>query len=304
MFHSPVTFIVGPTSSGKSAVAVELAEKMNGEIISCDSMQIYRDMDTVTRAPQEALTKRAEHHLIRIIPPEEEFNAALYAEKAKGAISSVIKKGKVPIITGGTGLYMKALLDGIFADPGKDEELRARLGREARENGTEALYLKLKEIDPGAASKIHANDAKRIIRALEVYYLTGVTMTEKKTETEGLHTKFKCRVFGLNLDRKSLYARIENSVDSMFEEGVVEEVKRLRESPLSITAGKALGIREISLYLDGKMSLEAAKSEIKKNTRRYAKRQMTWFRADKRVEWIDADRPAGEVAGDILERIG
>ncbi|RKY42876.1 MAG: tRNA (adenosine(37)-N6)-dimethylallyltransferase MiaA [Candidatus Makaraimicrobium thalassicum] len=294
-----VLFIVGPTSSGKSAVAVFVAERLNGEILSCDSMQVYKDMDVITHAPGSGLLRRAVHHLIGIVPPEEEFNAARFVEEAGRGIDSIISRGRLPIVAGGTGLYMKALIDGIFPSPPKDESLRRELRRAASEKGRTYLYRQLGEIDPETAARLHPNDLRRIIRALEVYRLTGRTIHEKKTESEGISRKYDCRIFVLNIPRKLLYARVDAAVDEMFEKGVVEEVKRLQKRRLSLTAGKALGVGEITAFLRGETSLEKAKEELKKNTRKYAKRQLTWFRADRRVEWIDADRDAADIAEEI-----
>ena len=295
-----VLFIVGPTSSGKTAVAASLAEKMNGEIISCDSMQVYKDMDVITRVPGKDLLSRIPHHLVRSISPEEEYSAARFVEEASSLIESIISKGKTPIITGGTGLYMKSLLDGIFSSPPKDEDLREELQKEAEEGGGERLHERLKKIDPETAEKLHSNDLRRIIRALEVYELTGETIYEKKKESEGIESKYDCRIFGMQLPRDILYERIDRTVEEMFSEGLVELVKGLRSRSLSKTAGKALGIKEVSDLLDGKVDRGEAQEELKKNTRRYAKRQLTWFRADGRIQWIDANRPTSAIVKDIL----
>jgi tRNA dimethylallyltransferase len=298
-----VIFIVGPTSSGKSVVAARLAEILNGEIISSDSMQIYQGMDIITQAPGEDLLSRARHHLVKVLSPEEEFNAARFAEEAARAIVSIGKSGKTPIVAGGTGLYIKALVDGIFSAPPKDEDLRRRLQELADEKGNEYLYAQLKDIDPETAAKLHPNDTRRIIRALEVYELTGKTIDDKKTDSSGISEKYKCSFFGLKLPRKVLYERINSNVERMFEKGLVEEVKRLNELKLSLTAEKALGIKEVTLLLDKKCDIEKAKEELKKNTRHYAKRQLTWFKSDKRIKWIDADRDVEEIVQDIADSV-
>ena len=298
-----VVFILGPTSSGKSAVAVRLAERTDGEVISCDSMQVYRDMDVMTRSPGSELLCRAPHHLIKCLSPEEEFSAARFAREAEELIRTIVSKGGTPIVAGGTGLYVKALVDGLFAAPSKDEPLRRALKDLAADRGEGYLHDRLKEVDPDTASKLHPNDTRRVIRALEVYELTGSTMHDKKSGTRGISEDHDCRMFALRLDRTELYSRIENAVDSMFAQGIVDEVRRLKGKKLSLTAGKALGIREVSAFLEGKATLEAAREELKKNTRNYAKRQMTWFRADKRITWIDADRDVEEIVEDILSKI-
>ncbi len=298
-----VIFIVGPTSSGKSAVAAALAERVGGEVISCDSMQVYRDMDVLTRAPGEEMLARVRHHLVKVLAPEEEYSAARFAEESASLIECVLAEGKIPVVTGGTGLYMKSLVDGIFPSPPKDEELRKNLRELAVQKGNEYLYERLGEIDPETAAKLHPNDTKRIIRALEVYELTGRTICEKKRTTEGISSKYDCRIFGLEIPRGMLNRRIGLSVDRMFEKGLVEEVERLKERNLSLTAGKALGIKEISAYLDGRISMKEASEELKKNTRQYAKRQLTWFRGDERIIWIDATRDVAEIVNDIAGRI-
>ncbi|NQT33161.1 MAG: tRNA (adenosine(37)-N6)-dimethylallyltransferase MiaA [Candidatus Omnitrophica bacterium] len=298
-----VIFIVGPTSSGKSRVAARLAERITGEIISCDSMQVYREMDVITQSPDSDLLSRVAHHLIREINPEEEFNAAEFTGKAEALIGSITSRGKVPIICGGTGLYVKALVDGLFSSPSKDEDLRKKFNEIAEKKGTVYLHQMLEERDPETASKLHPNDTRRIIRALEVYKLTGKTINDKKTTSAGIAEKYACKRIGLKVPRKVLYDRINANVDKMFSEGLVDEVRRLKERELSLTAEKALGIKEVLSFLDGKTTLGGAREELKKNTRRYAKRQMTWFRADKRIVWIDADRPVEEIVEETIDKI-
>ena len=298
-----IIFIVGPTSSGKSAVALGLAQKVDGEIISCDSMQIYRDMEIVSQAPADEALSRIKHYLVGRIPPEEEYSAALFMGEAEKAILYIHSRGKTPIVVGGTGLYMKALIDGIFDSPGQDKVFRDILERTAAEKGREHLYLELESKDPVTAAKLHPNDVRRVIRALEVIEQTGRPMHEKKAEAMGIGERYDCRIFGLNIPRETLYARINATVDRMFDEGLVEEVKKLRQRHLSPTAEKALGIKEISAFLAGKVSKEEAKEELKKNTRRYAKRQLTWFRGDGRVVWIDGDRPPRDIVDEIMGKL-
>lgn len=298
-----IIFILGPTSSGKSAVAAGFASKIKGEVISCDSMQIYKGMDMVTQAPGKEILSCAPHHLLRFLDPSEEYSAAKFADDARVEIESVLAKKHVPVFAGGTGLYVKTLVDGIFGDSSKDEGLRARLKKEAEEKGVEQLYRRLEKVDPATAAKLHPNDIRRVIRALEVYELTGSTIHEKKKEKEGISGEYDLRMFGLDVPRKELYARIDRNVERMFREGLVEEVKVLLKKKLSRTAKQALGMKEISAYLSGSLGLKEAEEELKKNTRRYAKRQLTWFRADKRIVWVDAARGAGEIVEDIVKHI-
>ncbi|MDP8299982.1 MAG: tRNA (adenosine(37)-N6)-dimethylallyltransferase MiaA [Candidatus Tantalella remota] len=298
-----IIFILGPTSSGKSKVAIQLAEKLGGEIVSADSMQVYNDMDVLTQAPTEELTARVPHHLVKMLSPEEEFSASRFAEAAASSVEEILFRGKVPVFVGGTGLYIKSLVDGLFPSPPRNDEIRERLEQIAAEKGTEHLHRKLREIDPDAAEKIHENDLRRVVRALEIFEATGSTMTRKKDETKGIGDNYDCRMFGLKLDRDVLYKKIEDKVDKMFEDGLVEEVKSLRERDLSITADKALGIKEVAAFLDGEMTLDEAKVELKKNTRRYAKRQLTWFRGEDRIYWVDADRTADEIVEEIASKL-
>ncbi|MCK4851845.1 MAG: tRNA (adenosine(37)-N6)-dimethylallyltransferase MiaA [Candidatus Omnitrophica bacterium] len=298
-----ILFIVGPTSSGKTAVAVEAARKINGEIISCDSMQVYRDMDVITGTPGEDIMRSVPHYLIKCVPPEEEYNAARFAKEAGALIDDIVSRGRMPVITGGTGLYMKALIDGIFPASSRDEDLRGELKKEAAEKGAAYLYERLKKADPVTARALHPNDVRRVIRALEVYELTGETIHDQKKGTRGIGPAYDCRIFGMELARSLLYERINRAVDRMFDKGLVEEVGRLRQRRLSSTAEKALGVKEISSYLEGTAGRAQAGDELKKNTRRYAKRQLTWFRADERVEWLDAGRGVREIAEDILRRV-
>jgi tRNA dimethylallyltransferase len=298
-----IIFIVGPTSSGKTDVSVKLAEKLNGEIISCDSMQVYKDMDVITRVPGDDILSKVPHHLIKKIPPEEEYNVARFIEEAAALIDQIIARSKLPVIAGGTGLYMKSLIDGLFSSPPEDKDLREELKKEAEEKGSEYLHNRLKSVDPESASKLHPNDTRRIIRALEVYELTGEMIHEKKKETEGISSKYDCRIFGLELPRDVLYGRINETVEGMFNEGLVKLVEGLRARKLSKTALKALGIKEVSAFLDGQVKLEEAVEELKKNTRRYAKRQLTWFRTDERIHWVDADRDISAIVQDILKEL-
>ncbi len=303
MNNPTVIFIVGPTSSGKTEVALGLARRLDGEIISCDSMQVYKDMDIITRAPAAERAEDVPAYLARCVSPEEEYNAARFAEEAEEAIEDILSRGRIPVVAGGTGLYVKALVDGIFFSPPKDEGLREALKKEAEEKGEVYLHKRLEEVDPETAADLHPNDVKRIIRALEVYELTGETIHDKKKETAGIGDKYDCRIFGMELERVSLYGRINGTVDRMFDEGLVEEVRELRKKGLSRTAGKALGIKEVGSYLEGDVGLDEAREELKKKTRRYAKRQLTWFRSDKRVKWINAGRDVTEIVEDILRYV-
>ena len=284
-----IIFIVGPTAVGKTALSLKLARKINAEIISLDSMQVYQGIDILSSKPGLKPRQKITHHLIDILSPDKEFDAVKYRRLAVKAIKDIHQKGKIPLFTGGTGLYLSVLLEGIFQDAGKDEALRQKLYRQAETLGSGHLHRKLQKIDQESALRIHPNDTKRIVRALEVYKLTGKPISELQKKRKGLWDKYEIIVFGLNKDREVLYKSIDRRVDEMFESGLVNEVKKLLKGSLSLTCKQAIGIREIRDYLEGKCDLEQAKNLLKKNTRNYAKRQLTWFRKDKRIIWLDAD---------------
>lgn len=284
-----LVFLIGPTAIGKTGVSFELAKHINAEIVSCDSMQVYKGMDIGTSKPPKRILGSLQHHLIDIIEPSEEFSVAQFRKLALGAIEDIIKRGKRPLIVGGSGLYFKVLLEGIFEGPAADRELRARLETEADEFGTEVLYRRLETLDCEAARKIHPNDLRRILRALEVYEKSKRPISEFKAATEGLGDRYALKIFGLNMDRAALYRKIDQRVELMFREGLVDEARRLLEKPLGLTASQALGYKEVFGFLKGEYDLDEAKRLIKRDTRRYAKRQLTWFRRDKRIDWIILD---------------
>ncbi len=279
----PVVFLVGPTASGKTSLSLKLAKKLNAEIISCDSMSVYKDMDILTSKPTKRDRGKVKHHLVDIISPSKEFSVAEYRRLALKAIDDIFKRGKTPLFVGGSGLYVKAIVDGLFPSGKKNLVFRKRQDRLARKYGNTYLHNKLKRIDPASAKKIHPNNLRRVIRALEVYHTEKKRPSELKRKTEPLGRKFK--IFGLEIERERLYSNIDERVEEMFRQGLVEEVKRLSKKRLSITARGALGYAEVLGYLKGRCSLEDAKYLLKRNTRHFAKRQLTWFRADKRILW-------------------
>ena len=285
-----VVFIVGPTAAGKTEFSAMLAEKINGEIISADSMQAYKGMDIISQAPPEAEQKKAKHHLISFLDPREEYSAALFSKKAEKIIQGIFKSGKTPIVTGGSGLYVRALVDGIFPSKGKSQAVRKKLRTIASEKGALFLHRKLKRLDPLSARKIHPNDLKRVIRALEIREIEKKTKSDLKTETRGIKDKYSIVLFGLTMDREKLYEKINKRVDSMFGRGLVREAKKLMKLNMSITSKQALGVKQVGGYLSGNYGLEKAKEILKRDTRRLAKRQLTWFRPDKRIIWLDLSR--------------
>ncbi len=285
-----VLFIVGPTAVGKTGLAVKLARRLNGEIVSCDSMQVYKAMPILSQAPCARDKKAVRHHLVGIVEPSGEYSVASFLKQATKAIESILKRGKQPIVVGGTGLYAKALIDGLFPSPEADLVFRKKMQEYAARYGNKKLYAKLVKIDPDAAVKIHPNDIRRVIRALEIYQATGKTMTELKLQTKGLSDKYSIKIFGLTRLREKLYKVIDGRVECMLAAGLVREVKRLKKRRLSKTAQAVLGFKEIDGYLKGEYSLADAAALLQMNTRRFAKRQFTWFKADKRVKWLDLGR--------------
>ena len=292
----PIIFIAGPTASGKTDLAGILAQGLNAEIISCDSMQVYKEPQVITSKPSRAWLAKIPHHFIDIVTVESPYSVYDYYLKATRKVEELVVHGKNVIVCGGTGMYMKAVLDGIFEGSGKNEEVRAKL--EIQSNAE--LYRELQRVDPDSAQKISVNDKRRLVRALEVYQTSGVAISQRQKEISGLWGKRDIRIFGLKLERSLLYARIDKRVDAMFAAGAIDDVKRLLQLKLSLTAGKIIGIKEIKSYLDGEASLEEAKEAIANNTRHYAKRQMTWFKKDKRIEWIDVDNLSPEQTADEI----
>lgn len=298
-------FLIGPTAVGKSEAAVNLARKINAEIISCDSMQIYKTMDIISSKPIAALRKKIPHHLINIVPPTKEYNVSRFRRDAIRKIKDIIKRRKTPFFVGGSGLYMSVLIDGIFNLKTQDKGRRQRLYQEAAERGSGYLYERLKRVDPEAAEKIHPNDTKRIVRALEVFESSGKPISCLQKQRKGLADKYEMKIFCLNMPRDKLYQRIDERVDKMFVRGLLKEVNKLLKLKLSMTASYAIGIKELKGYFDGLYDLEKAKALMKRNTRWYAKRQLTWFRKDNRISWVElgVTESPSSVANRLLERL-
>ena len=288
-----VVVIVGPTASGKTAVSIELAKKINGEIISADSMQIYKYMDIGTAKPTLDEMQGIKHYMLDVVMPDETFNVAKYKNMAEKAIEEILQKGKVPIIVGGTGLYINTLVDGIeFADVPSDEEYRNELIKKAYQEGAMSIYKKLEKIDSEAAKKIEPNNIRRVARALEIYKVTGKTKTQLDIESKK-EVKYDYRLFGMEWEREALYNRIDLRVDKMIQDGLIEEVKSVTEKfKISNTAVQGLGYKEVIEYLEGNVSYDEMIEKLKLETRHYAKRQLTWFRRDKRIRWIKPDENA------------
>lgn len=285
-----LVIILGPTAVGKSRIALRLAHVFDAEIINCDSMQVYRKFDIGTDKLTEDMREGIVHHLIDIVDPREQFTAAAFTVKALEAIRLILARDHLPLIAGGTGLYFKALLDGLFPEGRKDPSIRRALEEEAQTQGLESLWERLRAVDPDYAKTIGPRDRVRIIRALEVYMATKKSLSEHFRNTRSPVKDFKILKIGLELEREELYSRIERRVDRMFERGLVEEVQALIRSGLAPNSPpfRALGYKHVLEYLEGKTSLEEAVSRAKRDTRRYAKRQMTWFRKMQGIRWFSA----------------
>ncbi len=298
-----VIVICGPTASGKTRLGIELAKKIDGEIVSCDSMQIYKDMTIGTAKPTEEERSEAVHHLVDFVLPSERYSVAEYKKDAENTIEQIIEKNKKPIIVGGTGLYLNSLVYGIdYPNIVTDLNYRQELEEKVNKEGLESLYKEATKIDSKAIEKISPNDKKRILRILEIYHSTGKTKTEIEADSRKNGPKFDYKIFVLNMDREKLYDRINRRVDLMIENGLIEEVKTLLEKYKEFpTAMQGLGYKEVVEYLENKTTKDEMIDKIKQETRRYAKRQITWFKSYKYAIWLDASN--NDNVSIILENI-
>ena len=295
--------IAGPTASGKTALAVALAKELGGEVVSCDSMQIYRGMDVGTAKPTMEEMEGIVHHMIDIIRPDEDFSVSRYCQMAAPIVDDIIARGKTAIIAGGTGLYMDSLIRGNDFAPFPSTGMREKLEAQADREGMEAMLALLTGIDPEAAAKLHLSDRKRIIRALEVYYETGETITAHNRRTQAIPPRYTPIWLGLDFaSRAELYSRIDRRVDIMLAKGLVEEIHTLLASgiPDKCTAMQAIGYKEFTAALEGFCSIQEAADLVRKSSRHYAKRQLTWFRRNPAIHWLI--RREGEGAEEILNR--
>ncbi|MBI4558531.1 MAG: tRNA (adenosine(37)-N6)-dimethylallyltransferase MiaA [Candidatus Hydrogenedentes bacterium] len=303
-----VLAVVGPTASGKTALAIELAERLDTEIISADSMQVYKGMEIGTAAPTAEERARVKHHFVGFLDPGEFFSAGEYQKAARAVVTRLNADGKIAVAVGGSGLYIRALLDGLFEGPAKDDRVRERLHREAEEHGVGNLYERLGTIDPAYAWSINENDRRRVVRALEVYELTGQPLSKFYEAQRARPSALVANQIALDWPRHELYERINRRADHIFTRGFVAEVKGLVNAGYQkqLDRLRSLGYRETAAYLRGECTLEEAKERMKQNTRRFAKRQLTWFRADKRVHWLPviADETPAACAARILIWIG
>lgn len=297
--------IVGPTAVGKTDVGIELAVRIGGEIISADSMAIYRGMDIATAKPTAEEKARAVFHLIDVVEPDEPFTVKDFAHLAIPVIDKCLENEVFPILVGGTGLYVRSVVDGLdIPDVGPERELRERLADIARREGNEVLHSRLHSVDPETAGRLHPNDVKRVIRALEVFELTGLPMSQLHLREKSGPNYPEAVLYGLEMDRKRLYARIEARVDDQIRRGLVQEVSNLLDKGLDerLPSMQGLGYKEIIGYLRGHHNLETAVDMLERNTRRFAKRQYTWFRADQRISWISMDNIDAVTAAELIAR--
>ncbi|MCM1363472.1 MAG: tRNA (adenosine(37)-N6)-dimethylallyltransferase MiaA [Faecalibacterium sp.] len=299
-----VIVIVGPTASGKTSLAVKIAKLLDGEIISADSMQIYKGMNIATAKPTAEEQDGIRHHLIDICDPDETFSVARFRDMALDAIKDILRRGKQPIIAGGTGLYIDTVVNNtVFLDYEKSD-IRERLMQRVSENGIEELMTELEQIDSETASQLHLNDTKRIVRALEVYYSTGKTISEQRAVSNLKESDYDFCIIGLNArNRQVLYDRINQRVVSMINDGIIRETEEFYTNDYSSTAKQAIGYKELKPYLDDEISLHEAVENLKMQTRRYAKRQLTWFRKNENINWIYIDDLKKSLLDDALEII-
>ena len=299
--------VVGPTASGKTALAIALAKELGGEIVSADSMQIYRGMDIATAKPTPEEMAEVPHHLIGFWPPEKPFSVAQYAILAREKIDDILRRGRVPVLCGGTGLYIKAIVDHIQyeEETGEDAALRERLRRQAQDEGNLAVWRQLQAMDPQTAERIHPNNLGRVIRAIEVMQVSGRSIREQEERSRQAPCPYHVIQIGLRYrNRENLYERIGHRVDAMAEAGLPEEARAVRQQGLTATAAQAIGYKELYDWMDGTLPLEEALENLKRSTRRYAKRQLTWFGADARIRWIEPDAlQAGETVTEQAMRI-
>lgn len=304
MSKIPLIVVAGPTASGKTGLAIEIASYIGGEIVSADSMQIYKYMDIGTAKPTKEERAMAVHHLVDFVEPECEFSVADYTEKAHAVISDIHSRGKIPVMVGGTGLYINSVVNDVtFGEMDTDYALRKELDALARERGSEYLLDMLSEFDEVSAKRLHPNNLRRIIRAIEFYRLTGKPISEHQEETKLTESRYNPLMLLIDWDRTALYDRINRRVDIMLSEGLLDEVRSLmsRGYTQELNAMKGIGYKEIMDYYDGKMSLEEAIELIKQSSRRYAKRQLTWFRRDERIHYLGSDEPFEEAKALIDE---
>lgn len=297
MSKIPLVVVAGPTASGKTGLAIDIANYVGGEIVSADSMQIYKYMNIGSAKPTQEERAKAVHHMIDFLEPDAEFSVADYTEMAHKVIADIYERGKIPIMAGGTGLYINSVVNDVtFGEMDTDYELRESLRKTAEEKGSEYLLHMLSEFDEVSAKRLHPNNLRRIIRAIEFYKITGKPISEHQEETKKTQSRYNPLMLCVNWDREELYDRINRRVDMMMDEGLLDEVKRLMDMGYTkdLNSMQGIGYKEVMDYFDGKASLEETVEIIKQSSRRYAKRQLTWFRRDERIHYVSSENPFEE----------
>ena len=298
--------VQGPTASGKTAFAVELAERYGGEIVNADAVQVYRRLDIGTAKPSAELRRRVPHHLLDIVDPDEEFTAADFRRRAAAAIADIHGRGKRALLVGGTGLYIRALTRGLASSPGGDDAIRAELEAQVHREGPLSLHRRLEELDPVTAARLHPNDRVRIVRALEVFLTTGHPLSSFQDAHRFGEAPYDCFKLGIAVAREELYRRIEERVDRMIADGLVDEVRGLIAAgyPPTLKALGSIGYREVCSHLAGAYPLDEAIRLIKQHTRNYAKRQLTWFRKDSEILWVEYPGKSATIDSNVMEFYG
>lgn len=298
-----LVIVQGPTASGKSALAMQLAESLDGEIVNADSMQVYRGMNIGTAKPSPEERARVPHHLYDLVTPDVNFTAADFRDHASRVIEDIHRRNKRIILVGGTGLYIRILTQGLADSPGGSPDIRKELEAQAGREGLTALHQRLDEVDPVSASRLHPNDAVRVVRALEVFLLTGRTLSSYQDEHRFADESYRCLKIGINMERELLYRRVEERVDKMMAEGLVAEVTGLLAAGYTadLKAMSSIGYKEICAYLAGEYSFDEAVRLIKRNTRQYAKRQMTWCRRDSEIIWVEYPVKFDSIVNTVME---
>ncbi len=305
MSQIPLVVIAGPTGSGKTALSVELARRFDGEVVSGDSMQIYKQMEIATAKPTLEEMRGVPHHLVGFLDCSEPYSVADYVKQASAVIEDIYGRGKLPFVVGGTGLYITSLVNHIsFDEIVSDSSLRSQLLDRLSREGGQSLLDELRQFDPETAAALHPNNGNRIVRAIEVYRLTGITMSEHQRRSREKPSPYRLCMIGLTAkNRQVLYDRINRRVDEMMQKGLLEEARRILETPGLKTAYQAIGYKELAGYFDGTCTLETALEKIKQESRRYAKRQLTWFRRDERIHWLYLDEQSPEQLVQSAERL-
>jgi tRNA dimethylallyltransferase len=300
----PGIVILGPTASGKTSLALDLAPLFGGEIVNCDALQVYRYMDIGTAKVSPAEQERVRHHMLDVQDPDRDFSAGDYQRMAREAIEDIHGRGHIPFVVGGTGFYLRALIEGLFEGPGRSDDLRIRMRRIIRRKTAAVLHRRLQTVDPGSAARIAPADAERVIRAYEIYLVSGKTMTWWQHQARDAFTGYRWLKLGIEIPREELYARINQRVENMFQSGLLDEVRRLLlKYPKNAHAFKAIGYRQAISHLEGTLTMPQAIEESQKESRHYAKRQLTWFRSEGEIHWLHGQADGADLRREAIRLI-